>query len=80
MAVDLTKNTRILLTVSHALRREIAVVRRDRRITESEAIRRLVMSGLEVYARAADQRQRHPRDANAVTASAGLPASILAIE
>jgi hypothetical protein len=80
MAVNRATNARILLTLSHELRREIAVVRRDRGISESEAIRRLVRSGLEVYGKAANQRQRHPRDANANTARAGLPVSDVAIE
>jgi hypothetical protein len=77
MAVDPEINVRVLLTLPHELRREIAVVRRDRGISESEAIRRLVRSGLEVYGKAANQRQRHPRD-DADTRRARVPISDVA--
>lgn len=49
MPVDRASNTRILLTISHELRRQIAIVRQDRRITESAAIRELIRIGLRSY-------------------------------
>jgi hypothetical protein len=79
MPVDPATNVRILVTLPHELRKEIAIVRRDRGICESEAIRRLVRSGLEVYRKAANQRQRHPpRDADANTGRARVPISDVA--